>query len=339
MTALVRNNGFTLIEMMIAITIGITLMAGIGQIYLSSKQSYTINEELINFQENGRYITNRIAEEIRMAGHAACLDTAASSGSIEFSIDFIEKTKDFYKLAINAFEFSDTQSPNPKLPTGNNTPDDNALNPPASGNSDIISMQYGSFALNEIAADMASNTSSIAVSEVNPLVATIKENDFIMIADCDDANVFIAQENTINTLITHNGLTKHFIHPNDSKKPVIMHFISNTYYVGVNNGIKALYVRDNTNADTTSNTAKIFEGIESMDIIYGVNTKKDGNAPLKMKYLNASELTDNLRENIVSVKITFKLRSLNKVDKSGGEKEYMEKEFTSTIALRNQGDW
>jgi type IV pilus assembly protein PilW len=63
-----RNRGFSLVELMVALVITLILLAGIGQIFLSSKKSFTIQDSLGRMQENGRYAMETLAQDVRRAG-------------------------------------------------------------------------------------------------------------------------------------------------------------------------------------------------------------------------------------------------------------------------------
>ena len=69
------QHGFTLIELMIAMLIGVFLMAGVIQIFLSAKQAYRLQENLSRLQENGRFAMDIITKDIRQAGYVstACI--------------------------------------------------------------------------------------------------------------------------------------------------------------------------------------------------------------------------------------------------------------------------
>ena len=64
-----RNRGFSIIELMVAMVITLILLGGISQIFLSSKKSFTIQNTLGRQQENGRYVIDTIAQDIRRAGY------------------------------------------------------------------------------------------------------------------------------------------------------------------------------------------------------------------------------------------------------------------------------
>jgi type IV pilus assembly protein PilW len=62
------TRGFSLVELMVALVITLILLAGIGQIFLSSKKSFLIQDSLGRMQENGRYALETIAQDVRRAG-------------------------------------------------------------------------------------------------------------------------------------------------------------------------------------------------------------------------------------------------------------------------------
>ena len=64
-----RCDGFSLVELMVALVITLILLAGIGQIYLSSKKSFTIQDTLGHQQENARYAVEVIAQDVRRSSY------------------------------------------------------------------------------------------------------------------------------------------------------------------------------------------------------------------------------------------------------------------------------
>ena len=72
-----RHAGFTLVELMIAMLIGVVLMGGVIQIFASSKQTYRTQDELGRTQENARYAMEVLLKDIRMAGYMGCFGQTA----------------------------------------------------------------------------------------------------------------------------------------------------------------------------------------------------------------------------------------------------------------------
>lgn len=64
-----REKGFALVELMIAITIGLTLLAGLALVFGNSSQSGSELEKSVRQMENGRYATDMLTEEISLSGY------------------------------------------------------------------------------------------------------------------------------------------------------------------------------------------------------------------------------------------------------------------------------
>ncbi len=64
-----QQSGFGLIEIMVAIALGLLLLAGIGQVYISNYQSSRVANEMARLQESGRFAIHFLAYDIRQAGN------------------------------------------------------------------------------------------------------------------------------------------------------------------------------------------------------------------------------------------------------------------------------
>lgn len=64
-----QTKGFTLVEIMIAITLSMFLIGGLIQVYASSKNSARIQYELSGIQSSQRFVSNFLHRDIRMAGY------------------------------------------------------------------------------------------------------------------------------------------------------------------------------------------------------------------------------------------------------------------------------
>jgi type IV pilus assembly protein PilW len=64
-----RCRGFSMVELMVALVITLILLAGIGQIFLSSKKSFTIQNSLARIQETGRYGIEVLKQDLRRSGY------------------------------------------------------------------------------------------------------------------------------------------------------------------------------------------------------------------------------------------------------------------------------
>jgi len=73
-----RCRGFTLVELLVAMVISAALMVGIVQVFMSSKATYRVVENLSRIQENGRFAMDTISFNVRMAGYRGCRSTSTT---------------------------------------------------------------------------------------------------------------------------------------------------------------------------------------------------------------------------------------------------------------------
>lgn len=67
-TLLKKNKGITLIELLIALVISSLLVAGLYRTFIAQQKTYTVQEQVVDMQQNMRAAINRMMTEIRMAG-------------------------------------------------------------------------------------------------------------------------------------------------------------------------------------------------------------------------------------------------------------------------------
>lgn len=62
------SRGLSLVELMISILLGLILSTGIVTVYIESKNNYQAEDEIARIQENGRYTLNLLKRELTLAG-------------------------------------------------------------------------------------------------------------------------------------------------------------------------------------------------------------------------------------------------------------------------------
>lgn len=63
-----HQTGFSLVELMVAITLGMIVLLAVGSIYIGSRQTYLVQEDNARLQEAGRYALEVLGRSIRQAG-------------------------------------------------------------------------------------------------------------------------------------------------------------------------------------------------------------------------------------------------------------------------------
>lgn len=69
-----RQAGLSLIELMIAMLIGLVLILGLVQVFGASRQAYQLSQGIARNQENGRFAVDFLSRDLRMAGHTGCVN-------------------------------------------------------------------------------------------------------------------------------------------------------------------------------------------------------------------------------------------------------------------------
>ena len=87
-----NENGFTLVELLVAMAISVIVMASIGYVYYTQQKSYVAQEQISAMQQNLRAAMYYMEREIRMAGfdptqNANAGIITATSNSITFTED------------------------------------------------------------------------------------------------------------------------------------------------------------------------------------------------------------------------------------------------------------
>lgn len=76
-----HNRGFGLIEMLIALTLGLIVVLGVVQIFISAKNTYVSQNSAAAMQEDARFVLSKMIQEIRMVGMFGCLGSITDSST------------------------------------------------------------------------------------------------------------------------------------------------------------------------------------------------------------------------------------------------------------------
>ena len=71
-----RLRGFSLVELLLALAIGLVLVAGGSQVVISSRATQASQQAAMWLQDDARFVLGKMIQEIRQAGMFGCLGTA-----------------------------------------------------------------------------------------------------------------------------------------------------------------------------------------------------------------------------------------------------------------------
>jgi len=67
-----RSRGFSLVELMVAMTLSLILLGGVIAIFSSSRITYETNDRMARIQESGRFALNSMVRDLRATGYTGC---------------------------------------------------------------------------------------------------------------------------------------------------------------------------------------------------------------------------------------------------------------------------
>lgn len=363
------TKGFTLVEMMIAMAISLILLLGVSQIFTSNKRSQRVTEGLARVQENARFALKKISIDMRRAGYVGCagdnLKDHLNPAGTGYSSDLFDFSKGTAGWEYTGTEPGQTYTLATVTPGGADTQwqNNNAAGLPApslSGlvvpGSDVIVMKWMGDDLTNIQLNGAVNPNS---ASIQTLVKTgIAAGTVVVISDCSGGDVFqnvaVATAKSLqrgvsgaapgNLPPSKNDWSHAY--PNGANLSV---FISRAYFIGTGvSGEPSLYSITYPQGATAPVTEEIAEGIENMQVLYGVDTDA---TPDKFanKYVTAEQVTDH--SNVVNLQIGLIARSpdsaksisvSNTLTLLGTDivipaDNKIRFAFTTTVKLRNKG--
>ncbi len=77
-----KNRGITLIELLIALVISSILIAAVYRTFIGQQKTYTVQEQVVDMQQNVRVAINRMMREIRMADFGGVSDVLNLAGGV-----------------------------------------------------------------------------------------------------------------------------------------------------------------------------------------------------------------------------------------------------------------
>ncbi len=358
-----KLKGFSLIEIMIALVIGMVLMGGAVNIFISNNAVYKLVTELSRVQETGRFLIDFMSKEIRMAGYNGC----ASRGDVEPNV----MANNPPPLTINndnaVLGYDGTAAGNaitdwdPVIPADLSVPMydiDLVATKDLVANTDVLNIMR----MDECGAYMTGN---VWVTNANaqvtaPNTCGFVKNMAVMVTDCANADVFQITNDPNNgspaATLTHSTAvnTGNFMANTYGPDAHISVPRSNSFFGALNDaGENSLYLAEwrSTDNDATVNIAdfsvyELADGVQDMQILYGEDTGGGGGNQYADVYVDASAVADwtnirSVRINLLVVSadnITTEPRAFtfNGANANTGNDQRLRMAFSTTIALRNR---
>lgn len=321
-----KQRGLTLIEIMIALVIGLIITAGIIQVFSSTRQSNRVHEAISRMQETGRMALEVLARDIRMADFWGC---AGGIGNVVNNLD---------STGTGFIDFG----------TGGVVGTDGGGLAP-----DTLTLRSGINSGFEVEPPYGPQASAnIKIPAGNGLA----QGDIVMIADCEAADIFqVSNSNPggTGTLVHNTGATTSPGNYNATNPGCPgggnAHCLSKVYAGDANVfGTQEISYNIGTGSEGEPalfrNGLEFLDGVENLQILYGEDT--DGDAVANY-YVPASGVVDMLQ--VISVRFAVVVRSATDRLTDGANQTYavlgtnvtagdtrLRQVYTSTVTVRNR---
>lgn len=306
--SLCSQRGIGLVEVMIGMTLGLVLLAGISGYFISGKKTDNTAEGLNQISENARYISGKLGLEIRMAGYTGPVQltptnllNSATTLAYQYSVaitGFNNVTSGALPVALNIHLTGDAQ--------------------PLT-NTDVLilrttrDMQPVPLSVNSTAstATVVTNiNAAVRTCNVGTAVSGICAGDVLLISDYRKAAVFQA------SAITEAGAISHAASGTPGNATVswsgsdlsfgsnseIIPYQTVTYYIANNaDHVPTLYRKENAAV-----AVALIPGVANMQITYGEDTDNDKSVDA---YRDAAAVTN--WSNVLSIRVALLMTSRN----------------------------
>lgn len=346
--------GVTLIEMMISLTIGMIIIAGIGYVYWGTKQSFRSQEALSRMQEGARMAFEIMGRDIRMAGFTGCPRNTAASGDINILVAGNAWDKNLIGQPLIGYEkTSGAWSAFPAGVTG------------------VVGNVVGGDALTVLHSDnrkeyIVSTHDTVNTRFTLPSNHDIEQGEILVAAKPDCSRIAVFQ-NTKTCTINSSGSCGHAIIEHTATSPCstgnsrkglgspvatcpdgtpdsfdagsrLYRMSAVTYYIRMTNPTApdvsqpALY-RQVLGSDGTvpdNNPEELIEGVQDMQLLYGEDTSPDANIDKIDVYRTADNVVDWTR--VLGIRISLLMVS------SSNEQGITTKPQTYAMDINGDGD-
>ncbi|MGI9277492.1 MAG: PilW family protein [Endozoicomonas sp.] len=342
------ETGYSLVELMIALVLGLVLLGGVGHLFLSSNRTYMLQDELSRIQENARFALELLSRDIRMSGYTGCPSHTSLANTLYTTTSSREWMTHFDKGVLG-------------IPVSSKSRIDSSAISEAIVVHRVDSEDGLPVSSHTVSQARATFTESHGHDE-GDLLALVREN-------CEQVSVFRAGLGTTGSSVFHLAGTggtlynctsqlqgdfncmssssgaSNYSHEHSQLVPLS----SVAYYLRTSNGIPNLYRKyaGEYQSGNAVHAESLVEGIEGLSFLYGYDSDGDGVAN---QYRTAAEigLFSNDWRNVTSVRLELLARSEQEVADQpqsyffSGTRitpadRYLRRTFLMTIELRNRG--
>ena len=332
------ERGFSIIELMIALAVGLVLITGMISVFVANNQTANLNQALASLQEDARFALETIGRDVRMTGFQGCttasediLNVIASDAPLDDYTVGLAESSIWLSKAVSATSWL------PELPWGS------GFSPPTTNaavtGTDILALQFGDpivYSLDAAVGVSSPSVSGVIQIKASPEEVNIAEGDLAIISDCQAGDLFYVTETTpvdsIAVQLEHKkagsrnssgALTQ--IYGDTAallRQVMVMRFNANIYYVGDTglknrrgDAISSLYLQTYP-FDSSNPPVELVQSVEQLAVTF-TQVDDEGN----LRNVSVGDSTFNSAQ-VQAVRIGVLLASYDPITDSNDSKTY-----------------
>lgn len=331
-----RTQGFTLVEVMIAVSLGLVVVGGVMAVLLSSSAIYRSSDSRARAQENSRFALSVMQEDVRQSGYFGCFNMNI------FAQRFTNQVRDdgayasLHQVRIAGHE-AGAAAWSPALAPGVG----NTGHAPVNG-SDVLVVRLPAGKALPLNAPMVGKSTPIPLADVTGLAV----GGLAVVSDCNYADLFVVTEVPADRKVVHaanfNKGADLFKAYSNYGNASVTPLSTVTYFIAAaGNGVagnRSLWRQENE-----LQAEEIADGVDQMQLEFGIDTA--GGDLVADKFVPADAVGT---ASVTAVKVSVLLRSaeanavrsvqayqFNGAAVTPADRR-MYTPFTTTISLRNQ---
>lgn len=324
-----RQTGFSLVEMMVALTLGLVLTGVMTSIYLTSKNAVRRVDQLSTLQQNVRLAFQFLSSDARMVGYQGCFTNRTTgftnSLAVGLGTNFAVGIEG-YKYAITGSALTLSSSnpadittaaswENNTTGTSNTIPITSISSVGLTPGSDVLVIRTISGPPIRLTAAAVGSATTLSIENngtagkcrdgTTDKVSGLCARSYALIANCSAAQAFqVSAAGT--TLGVSGGLSASNVYPQASSEVFPLQTV--VYYVkrSVSGNTTSLY-RRTFDGDSTGTDAgveqELIEGVENLQVRFGLDTTAEPDGVIDGNYVAASAVGDWSR--VIAVRMSL----------------------------------
>jgi len=291
-----RRCGFSLVELMIAMTLGLLLTAAVGALFFANKRNYNQNTLIAEMQDNSRFALQALSRDLMMAGYLGGLMDNSQLDSDSPTIPAL--TQDcgpgpdddgVWAFDTEGIVFSDNV---------NAGTIDSVYSCLSSGNNDLVVEGSDVIGVRRVSGIQA------GLHEVGGNAPTLAPNTFYLRTNRTVGSLFFSDADATNPSSNHPPNAPPMSFWDYTARLYFLRRYAQTPGDGIPTLCRAFLAH---RASPTVDTECIAEGVQNMQIAFGIDTDADGTAN---RYLTDPTLAQ--LANAVTARIQLLMRSVER---------------------------